>query len=86
MTYQKLIYHLGIFILLLSACSNQADREDKDTLNIVPTWTRGFHVSCKGKVQICLRPGMFTGKNLVCKRMLKKKRMPENRKEISFFV
>ena len=31
MTYQKLIYHLGIFILLLSACSNQADREDKDT-------------------------------------------------------
>ncbi len=54
--------------------------------NIVLTWTRRFHVSCKGKVQICLRPGMLTGKNLVCKRMLKKKRMPENRKEISFFV
>ena len=32
------------------------------------------------------RPGMLAGKNLVCKRMLKKKRMPENRKEISFFV
>ena len=56
------------------------------TLNIVPTWTRRFPVSCKGKVQICLRPGMHTGKNLVCERMLKKKRMPENRKEISFFV
>lgn len=36
MTYQKLIYHLGIFILLLSACSNQADREDKDTAGYIP--------------------------------------------------
>ena len=36
MTYRKLIYHLGIFILLLSACSNQADREDKDTAGYIP--------------------------------------------------
>jgi len=36
MTYQKLIYHLGIFILLLSACSNQTDREDKDTAGYIP--------------------------------------------------
>lgn len=36
MTYQKLIYHLGIFILLLSACSNQTDREDQDTAGYIP--------------------------------------------------
>ena len=39
MTYQKLIYHLGIFILLLSACSNQADREDQDTSRLYSSST-----------------------------------------------
>lgn len=36
MTCKNLIYHLGIFILLLSACSNQADREDQDTAGYIP--------------------------------------------------